>query len=1332
MDGIQYESLVPNKNLDVDKQVYLDALEWALENKENKNIAITGAYGAGKSSIINTYINRNCKESEVLKIAISTFKKESLNSEINNNHIDEKSPLLENVLEQQILQQMIHKINPNKIPNSRFININALSRKHVMLNICGFLFMALLTFLIVINNWVIDTYNLIRNNVYGVDNSVLILLGVIAVLWLYSYTIYRLIHVFRKMGVTKFGVGKTSIEFNFKDGSTVFNHYLDEIIYMFSKTDFKYVIFEDLDRFENVGIFERLRGLNDILNATQQTQGRDIRFIYALRDDMFSDENLSESIHNRTKFFDFIIPTVKFMHNSNAENLLIKKLAPVLSKGKLNEYLVMDIALFINDMRTLINICNEFEVFRKALKTSGITLNHLFAFIVYKNIYPNDYSNLLINKGFIYDVFHIKDKLILQCQDDISVLKQKIDSGFGSLIVAKEDIPMLFINYRKLLNHNIFINGHSFRHISVNNVGTGEILFNHLLQIANNSTFEIKDTSNNVIKQYSFEEFVVNENYDFNYLEAYTEFNSQKQNTIEKLEESITELKEKIEKIHTQSISSLLINENLDLGIDFTNKNLLYFLIRNNWLNESYEEYITYFIPGTLSDNDNKFLQSIRTGMPETSHLNLKNKEKVSNRIRLDDINTIAVLNFDFVSFLIGRKNNELNQQKLYKIINLIFDKNVETNIEFYWNLLEKLNSSSNSYSLVRNLFIACVNCGVNIWNDVISLGVSNEKKQKYVFKLLNSNLSNHLYLQSTDELTEFIANEMNVTELTINSSVESSLAVLRVKFQSIYDATQELVDLVIKLNAYKINLQNLAKIFGKNLINMEDIESKEGVFLYVSKNLEEFLENVILKQEIYNEDEDKFKKLLQEDISLDIKKSLIEKWSGYISKLTELDDVSLIPIFYYNVAFDLNWKNILYCHQIFEKENLEFIIYHLFRNEEKWKQFIENCSLTTQEELDSKEYNLLINLLLESKEMENIKLEEFIPLLHWKVEIKNPNEISCNVYKILVETGLLIWDEAVFAELYEIGDSKIQIEYLLNEFSDSKDSISGLNADNKLPWSIELINKLSEVSADIMYEYLINHVNKLNEGNFNEFLDLNVLGFSESLFNELFYEEHQEKLINYINYILDQDKDIEITNVLNLIKTNLVDWKAELFKRIQVVDENIAITYLIKHEESLEDILQEIDLNNELFKSILQRINSIKKKLLLINNYVMYGVEFDKDLANIILECIREDESVVYEIIASELIENQFLLLLDDEIDIIKVVMSYIKHFDYEEEAIYNLLSKLKNPFNRIKKGGGNGVVFVNNDDSHLLFDKLIDKKVISSYKERGTTVRVNNKQNR
>jgi len=133
------------------------------------------------------------------------------------------------------------------------------------------------------------------------------------------------------------------------ESGSCFDKYLDEILYYFEISRRDIVVFEDLDRFDNVEIFETLRALNTLLNGSaqvlKQTQGRklgSIRFIYALRDSVFEklgtgsmeetnadhtpgpiDEAQAEVQRaNRTKFFDLVVPVVPFITHKNARDLM--------------------------------------------------------------------------------------------------------------------------------------------------------------------------------------------------------------------------------------------------------------------------------------------------------------------------------------------------------------------------------------------------------------------------------------------------------------------------------------------------------------------------------------------------------------------------------------------------------------------------------------------------------------------------------------------------------------------------------------------------------------------------------------------------------------------------------------------------------------------------------------------------------------------------------------------------------------------------------------------------------------------------------------------------
>ena len=91
-DGrIEYEHLAPKTNIsEEESKSFSDALKYALGNEEIHNIAITGSYGSGKSSLISSYIKRQENyDKKFLQISLASFTLEkSAEKNISNINID--------------------------------------------------------------------------------------------------------------------------------------------------------------------------------------------------------------------------------------------------------------------------------------------------------------------------------------------------------------------------------------------------------------------------------------------------------------------------------------------------------------------------------------------------------------------------------------------------------------------------------------------------------------------------------------------------------------------------------------------------------------------------------------------------------------------------------------------------------------------------------------------------------------------------------------------------------------------------------------------------------------------------------------------------------------------------------------------------------------------------------------------------------------------------------------------------------------------------------------------------------------------------------------------
>ena len=284
-----YEDLAPIDN--ADDTTYNEALKWALGNTKITNIALTAPYGAGKSSILRTFEKHN-KDHKYLNISLATFDE----NEKSDNHSIEKS----------ILQQMFYKVKTKAIPYSRFkriINTKFLFLKSV------FIFLWLLSTFILFKSEMIKEILYLPDGLY-IWSFLLFVVGSFII-------IYKIFEKFSNIKLHKINLQNPEIEIDNGSEVSILNKHLDEILYFFEVTQFDVVIIEDLDRFENPDIFTKLRELNALINNSEQINKR-IVFIYAIRDNMFQDEN-------RTKFFDFMIPVIPFINSSNSIEILQQK-----------------------------------------------------------------------------------------------------------------------------------------------------------------------------------------------------------------------------------------------------------------------------------------------------------------------------------------------------------------------------------------------------------------------------------------------------------------------------------------------------------------------------------------------------------------------------------------------------------------------------------------------------------------------------------------------------------------------------------------------------------------------------------------------------------------------------------------------------------------------------------------------------------------------------------------------------------------------------------------------------------------------------------------------
>ena len=248
-----YHDLAPVDDISEETE-YFRALDWALHNAKISNIALSAPYGAGKSSVIESYLK--ARKICVLQLSLANF-----------NESGEK--LEPDEVEKEFLKKLFYKVEYKQIPQSRYRKLHKI---HL-----GRIYGSLLV-LVAICLGYLTAFNLsgIKDVIKRLDEtrtqlglSLPVGIGIMFVLmggtlFILSIVLKWTMSKWKNWEISIFD--KAKVKNNDDAEESIFNRYLDEIVYFFEETDYEVVFIEDLDRFTATGIFTKLRELNLLLN----------------------------------------------------------------------------------------------------------------------------------------------------------------------------------------------------------------------------------------------------------------------------------------------------------------------------------------------------------------------------------------------------------------------------------------------------------------------------------------------------------------------------------------------------------------------------------------------------------------------------------------------------------------------------------------------------------------------------------------------------------------------------------------------------------------------------------------------------------------------------------------------------------------------------------------------------------------------------------------------------------------------------------------------------------------------------------------------------------
>ncbi|MCH4199425.1 hypothetical protein [Clostridium tyrobutyricum] len=626
MDKIHFEKLTPAK--DTKLGIYEYALNFVFENSDIKNVAISGPYAAGKSSVIESYEKEN-KNLKFLHISLANFNatEKSDMQNLDNNHTNVK----ESILEGKILNQLLHQIDVSKIPQTNFRVKHKVSDKNILkATIISIIFILAISHIYFYHRWYdfvsgLVQFKFLRFLQLTMSSISLLFSGLLATI-IASMAIYKLIKMQRDKSIFKrFKFQGNEIEIFEKNDESYFDKYLNEVLYLFDNSDADAIVFEDMDRYNVNQIFQRLREVNTLINSRRiKESNSSLKFFYLLRDDIFTSKD-------RTKFFDFIIPVVPILDSSNSYDQFITHLKKGQVFEKFDKHFLQGISLYIDDMRILKNVYNEFMIYYNKIGTTEQDYNKLLAIIAYKNIFPRDFSDTQINIGFVSTLFNNREKII---ENNLIKTNKKIEEIEEKIVSCKNEI--------------------------------------------------LKDTNELDIVYRSKGYFNTN-NSEYIRRKKIIDMNNEK--CMDDLSKQVTELKLEKSKLSNKKLKELITRENADEIFNICYKNfigpenafkeikssqyfdLIKYLIINGYIDETYEDYMTYFYPNSLTKKDKIFLRSVTDRKAKEWEYKIDKCQIVISMLREVDFHEKETLNFSLFSYLSNTKQIEVNKKYLIAFI---------------------------------------------------------------------------------------------------------------------------------------------------------------------------------------------------------------------------------------------------------------------------------------------------------------------------------------------------------------------------------------------------------------------------------------------------------------------------------------------------------------------------------------------------------------------------------------------------------------------------------------------------------------------------------------
>ena len=1040
----------------------VNELRNAIDSNNCNNIAITGVYGSGKSSIIQTYLAEmsSCfRAKKVLTLSLSNFM---------DKEIKDEDTAYERTIENKIFQHILFKANEEKTAQSHYKKIANISRKRAF-GMTMLLVWVVVCFLIVFFpqrilsfKYISDLYEWVHSlGIYRWIHGIVYIGAIASMIYALIRCVIYTIRRIRKIRIK--GVEVEKLKVNFEENTkTPFNDLLDEILYFFRAGGYKIVIFEDLDRIANPKqLFLKLREINLLLNDSDyyKRNNEHIKFIYAIRDDLFESDI-------RTKCFDYIIPVVPVVDKYNAGDYLIKHYGKTIMQSIGTRNLNV-LGLFIRDKRELNNIVNEYTMSHEAFIDDTTSPKKLLALLVYKNAYPKDYAAAYRKEGCLYAIFDSENKkeFYEQVIDDILRIDEDREKEILRLVG-------IIATYRGDIL-NVLKKGRITRmRCKGEDYPIDEFITNDSLYIAfvNNKIESYKD-ADNVRHPYKYEYTQLAE-------EAHPEEDvltilNENAAKIAKLEQDRNELQLKIEKKKTARISALIKDQDSKKVLEIIKKicaesykkedldaeqleqhaKLMLTFLREDFIAEDYATYMSLTYEGTLTDNDFKFVHAVLQDIALKYHQPIDNCNAVIQHLNSDDYQKRSILNDTLLDYLLPMKDN-VNLRDVIEVARKDF--------EF---LLHYEAKSKHRGKFILKLF--------DHWKGVVSeiATISDGAKTRDgMLKLYLEWAPKDVALEDSEK--EYLEGRydfvcQNIAAFNI-IKLEQFVQHHKLRFDKLLppdENTRALFDYVTENCCFAIHVENLRILYGEEFDNAsytQIYKGKKEIFEYIFPKFNALLDKMP-EMSIHEESETIVRLLNEAEMNFEKLLAYLDKQEAQIDLKDVKDDECIVELLQMKNLVRPTWNNVGNAYSRVSLEENKIVAQFVKNNVDTLTQTectcgnadkVEDMLLLVADVFTNEEYERVADCF--TKKMGQPELEGM--------------EVPDEHMRILIRKGLLLFDKDTYECIETNYSTQVFAAYVIANFAAfMKDDEITVNESNEL--GIEILN--SELSLDEKRQYM-------------------------------------------------------------------------------------------------------------------------------------------------------------------------------------------------------------------------------------------------------------------